>query len=135
MARPSGPKDRCSGQWTQARYNSFIKSLLRQGTRRWGPIQEVKKEANVARGQYLCAGCKEVVPPTYREGRVRKQNIFVDHIHPIIDPATGFTTWDECIERMFCEKEGLQLLCKDCHDVKTQQEKEIAKQRIANEKQ
>lgn len=134
MGRPGGPKVRCSGQWTEARFQSFIKSLLRRGTQRWGPIQEVKKEARVARGLYKCAGCGEHVAPTYRNGAKRAQNIFVDHIDPIIDPAVGFTTWDECIERMFCEKGNLQILCKDCHDVKSDKEKEVAKNRRANAK-
>lgn len=132
IARPSGPKTRCSGQWTEARFNSFIKSLLRSGTRRWAPIQEVKKEARVARGLYECKECKQHVAPTYRDGKNRKQNIFVDHIIPIVDPATGFTNWDDCIQRMFCEKDNLQLLCKDCHDVKSEKEKEIAKKRRSN---
>lgn len=134
VGRPSGPKTRNNGEWTEARFNSFIKSLLRQGTQRWGPIHLVKKEARVARGLYECAECKQHVGPTYRDGRKRKQNIFVDHIEPIIDPAVGFTTWDECIQRMFCEKDNLQVLCKDCHDIKSQEEKEITKIRRANDK-
>lgn len=133
MARPSGPKNRNGGQWTEARFNSFIKSLLRQGTRRWGPINEVKKDARIARGVYRCAECKEAVAPTTREGSKRVQNIFVDHIEPIIDPTKGFTTWDECIDRMFCEKENLQLLCKSCHDAKSKLEREIAANRRKNQ--
>lgn len=135
MGRPSGPLTRCSGTWSEAKFNSFIKSILRQGTRRWGPIQNVKRDARVSRGLYECNICKQHVAPTYRDGRDRKQNIFVDHIKPIIDPAVGFTTWDDCIQRMFCESDNLQLMCKDCHDVKSQEEKEIAKNRRANEKQ
>ena len=134
MARPSGPKTRCSGQWTEARFNSFIKSALRQASRRWAPIQQVKTEARVSRGLYQCKNCKSQVPPTVRVGKKRVKNIFVDHIEPIIDPETGFTTWDECIERMFCEKEGLQLLCGPCHDEKTLKEKQKAKERRINGK-
>lgn len=133
MARPSGPKTRCGGQWTEAKFNSFIKSALRQATRRWAPIQQAKKDANVRRGFYECAHCEEHVPLTIRDGRERKKNVFVDHIEPIINPATGFTTWDECIDRMFCEADNLQVLCKSCHDTKSQQEKEIAKERVHNE--
>lgn len=126
MARPSGPKTRCSGQWSEAKFKSFIKNNLRSATRKWAPINEVKKEANVARGQYECAECKSIVPPTVKVGRKRKNNIFVDHIDPIIDPKTGFTTWDECIDRMFCEKDNLQLLCGECHDAKSMEERRIA---------
>ena len=126
MARPSGPKIRCNGQWTQARFNSFITSLLRQGTRRWAPITDVEKEARVERGLYECAKCKNIVPPTIKVGRKRVKNIAIDHITPIVNPETGFVSWDELIENMFCEKENLQLLCKSCHDEKSKEEREIS---------
>lgn len=129
MARASGPKTRNNGEWTEARYKSFIKSLLRQGTRKWGPINSVKKKARVSRGVYECANCGKHVPPTTKIDGKRINNIAVDHIKPIVDPEKGFTTWDDTIERMFCEEDNLQLLCKDCHDIKTKQEREIAKQR------
>jgi hypothetical protein len=123
-------KPRNSGQWSEARFNSFIKSLLRKGTQRWGPKNLVLQEARVSKGVYRCAGCQEDVPVTVKlEGKKRTRNVFVDHISPIVDPQKGFTTWDEYIERMFCEKEGLQLLCKDCHDKKTAQERQEAKER------
>lgn len=123
-------KPRNTGQWTEARYRSFIISMLRRGTNRWGPKNETKKDARVERGIYLCASCGEKVPPTVKgEDGKRKTNISVDHIEPVIDPKKGFTTWDDYIERMFCEKDNLQLLCKSCHDNKTKQEKEIARNR------
>lgn len=124
--RPAGPKVRCNEQWTEARYNSFITSLLRQGTRRWAPITEVEKEARVERGLYRCASCEEIVPPTIKVGKKRQKNVFVDHIKPIVNPETGFTNWDEFIENLFCEKDNLQLLCKPCHDRKSAEEREQA---------
>lgn len=133
--RPSGEKARCSGQWTESRYRSFITSLIRSGTRRWAPISEVQKEARVARGLYECAGCKEHVPNTVRDGRRRVQNIFVDHIDPVVDPEVGFTTWDDFISKMYCEKDNLQLLCKACHDIKSAEERTIAVERRRNEKE
>jgi 5-methylcytosine-specific restriction endonuclease McrA len=135
MSRPSGPKTRCNGLWTEARYNSFIKSLLRQGSRRWAPISLAQKNARVERGLYECAHCRQLHPPTVRDGRKRVQNIFVDHIKPIVDPEVGFTTWDECIERMFCEIENLQVLCRNCHDIKSNEERATAKLRRSNKKE
>lgn len=129
--RPSGEKTRCGGLWTEARFRSFVKGNLRSATRKWQPIQQCKKNAHVGRGVYLCQGCNQEVAPTIYDETKRKRitNIFVDHIKPIVDPETGFTTWDEVIEGMFCEIDNLQLLCKACHDVKCEEEKAVANQR------
>lgn len=137
MARPSGELVKCDGKWTQAKFNSFIKNNLRSATRKWAPIQQCKKRANISRGLYKCECCGNEVPPTIFDDdkRKRMKNIFVDHMVPIIDPAVGFTTWDECIERMFCNSSNLQLLCKDCHSIKSREEIEIAKQRRATSKE
>ena len=135
MARPSGPKTRCGGRWTQAYFNSFIKNQLRGASRKWAPNNDCLTAARVARGLYKCAGCEEIVPNTLKKGRKREKNVYVDHILPIIDPAVGFTTWDECVERMFCEVDNLQVLCKTCHDVKTKEERDIATARRRKEKE
>lgn len=131
MGRPQGPLVKNDATWTQAKFNSFIKNNLRSATRKWAPIQKCKKRAHVARGLYKCDCCGEEVPPTIfiEDKRKRVKNVYVDHIIPIIDPAVGFTTWDECIERMFCDSSNLQLLCKKCHSEKSQEEIEIAKER------
>jgi 5-methylcytosine-specific restriction endonuclease McrA len=58
------------------------------------------------------------------------KDVQVDHIHPIIDPSVGFESWDETIDRMFCEKNNLQVLCTNpCHKSKTAAEKQQAKER------
>ncbi|AUR96960.1 hypothetical protein NVP1253O_27 [Vibrio phage 1.253.O._10N.286.45.B12] len=134
MARPSGPKTRCGGRWTEARFNSFIKGALRGATRKWAPIQDCLKNARTRRGFYLCAECKQEVPATVKVGTKRKKNAIVDHIVPIVDPAVGFTNWHDCVERMFCEEDNLQVMCLDCHLVKCQEEKDIEKARKAGEK-
>ena len=135
MARPSGEKCRNGGQWTQARYNSFIKSLLRGGTRRWGPKSQVKKDARVSRGIYLCAGCNEHVTASIKIDGKRHDNAVVDHIKPIVDPDVGFTTWDDVIAMMFCEKSNLQVLCHSCQTTKSIEERDRAKQRRQREKE
>ena len=134
--RPSGEKTRCSGQWTEAKFKGFIKNNLRAATRKWEPIQRCRKDANVARGLYECALCKEHVPPTiYDEDKKKRvKNIAVDHIVPVIDPEVGFTNWDDVIESMFCEVDNLRLLCTACHKRVTAEESEVAKQRRAKEK-
>tara|TARA_B110000014_G_C20075446_1_gene561320 strand:- start:790 stop:1194 length:405 start_codon:yes stop_codon:yes gene_type:complete len=121
MARPSGEKTRCGGRWTEAKWKSFIKNQLRGATRKWAPIQDCMTAARVKRGWYRCNGCGAVVPTTKKEGRKRVNFVFVDHIEPIV-PVTGWESWDSCIERMFCEADNLQLLCKVCHDKKSKEE-------------
>lgn len=135
MARPSGPKTRCSGQWTEAKFTSFIKNNLRRATIKWAPIQETLKEARTRRGFYMCASCKQEVTASIKNDNGKRiKNAIVDHIQPIIDPAVGFTTWDDCINRMFCEKNNLQVVCHECHQEKSNEEKAIAKARRDNEK-
>ena len=129
------PKTRCSQRWTEARYRSFITSMLRRGSMRWMPKADTKRNARHPekllneRGRLVfhsqCAMCKDIVPET---------TTAVDHINPIVDPDVGFTTWDQFIESLFCEEEGLQVLCKPCHDTKTAEEKAKAVQRRKNEK-
>lgn len=128
--RIGGPKTRNSGRWTEAYFKSFIKNNLRNATRKWQPIADTLKEARTRRGFYRCNGCQEEIANSFKnvDGK-RVKGVFVDHIEPIIDPAVGFTTWDECIDRMFCEADNLQVLCYDCHKIKTDTEKAIAKQR------
>lgn len=133
MARPSGPKTRCSNTWTESKFKSFIRGNLRRTSQKWKPIQDCLKEARVERGLYLCAGCNNIVPATDKnvDGK-RVKNVHVDHINPVIDPTIGWTTWDDFIERMFVEKDKLQVLCNACHEVKTNSEKAIAKERREN---
>jgi hypothetical protein len=111
------PKPFNSGTWTQARFNSFIKGALRSATKRWGPINRARKEARLERGVYKCVGYKR------RWHKVQwKDGVCVDHIDPVIGPD-GFENWDKVIKRMFVEVEALQVLCKECHDKKTKDER------------
>ena len=137
MARPSGPKVRCNGQWTEAKYTNFIKNQLRSGTRKWAPIHQCLKDARVGRGLYHCAGCDETVSGTMidPDKNKRVKNIFVDHTNPIVDPAVGFVDWNTFIENTFCELDNLQALCKKCHDEKTKEEREVATLRRRKEKE
>jgi len=115
-------KSRNDGQWTEARFNSFIKSGLRSASQRWPPKYRVISDAcvgsriNPASGRvakfYLCATCK---------GEFPLKQVEVNHINPVI-PTTGFKSWDDTIERLFCEKEGLEVVCKPCHKIITKQE-------------
>jgi 5-methylcytosine-specific restriction endonuclease McrA len=123
-----------NNQWTDSRFRSFIKSALRSASSKWPPKYQAlndacigtktnKKTGRLAK-HYKCANCNNDFPA---------KEIQVDHIDPVIDPIKGFTTWDEVVKRMFCEKIGFQILCIPCHKVKTNQEKQITKERKIND--
>lgn len=117
------------GKWTEAKFHSFVKSALRGASRRWPPKYEtlnaslVGVRTNIRTGRkakhFTCARCA---------GEFVACDVQVDHIKPIIDPEVGFTSWDDVVNKMFCEKENLQVLCKDCHKKKTAEERLLAKQ-------
>lgn len=134
MARPSGPKVRAGNTWTESKFNSFIRGNLRRTSQKWPPIANCLKQARVARGEYLCAGCKEIVPASTKDDSGKRiKNVHVDHIDPVVDPKIGFENWDVFVRRMFVEADGLQVLCHACHNEKTEQEKAVAKERRAGE--
>lgn len=88
--------------------------------------KQVNSKTGRVGNHYRCNGCKGVFPSS---------EVQADHINPVIDPLVGFTTWDSVIERMFCETEGFQILCKPCHNNKSSAEKRQAKERRDNAKQ
>ena len=120
-------KTRNGGTMTEAAFWSFIRSGLRQKSRWWKPITECKLASRRPysgplkrqKFEYQCNECKQWFP---------EKKINVDHITPAgelncAQDLPGF------VERLFCEKNGLQTLCSDCHDVKTKQEKQLKKKK------
>lgn len=90
---------------------NFVVSLLRRGSFYWKARAEALTNARVARGQYRCAMCGELFGP---------KEVDIDHIEPVIDPRTGFTTFDDYINKLFCDADGFQILCRAaCHSSKT----------------
>lgn len=108
------------GVWTEGRWNSFITSILRSGSRKWPPkyttlnAAKTEKKTNVKTGRlaqhFLCATC---------HNEFVAKDVQVDHIIPIGTEKT----WDEFIEGLFCEEDNLQVLCVSCHKIKTKLER------------
>ncbi len=91
---------------------AYIKASLR---RTWGRSiqrQSALKAARVERGKYRCAGCNSVFKRKY---------IAVDHII-----AVGrFKDFNTYIDRLFCTVDGLQVLCVNCHKIKSRKDRKI----------
>ena len=119
--KPRVAKTRNAGTMTESAFWSFIRSALRQKSRWWKPITECKQKARRPykgpnkrqKYEYQCNECK---------GWYAEKQINVDHIVPAgsLNSAQDLPGF---VERLFCEKEGLQVLCEKCHDRKTKAEK------------
>ena len=107
--------------YTKAGFFSFLRSALRQKSRRWAPIYKCLSEARrpsksankKLKWEYKCSKCKKWWP---------QKQVSVDHIIP----AGSLNDWADLVgfaQRLFCEKEGLQILCSGCHDKKTNRER------------
>lgn len=124
-------KPYCGGTWTESKYKSFIKSGLRTMSVRWPPRYQALADAfdhqgiNPSTGRlaklYRCKSCNNLFPASGME---------VNHKDPVI-PIDGFKSWDDVIQRLFCEKEGLEALCRDCHK-KVTKEENAERKRIRN---
>lgn len=102
---------------------TWLIAKLRRVSLFYPPRNEARSLARVERGMYRCAICKNTF---------HHKEIHMDHINPIVDVKTGWTNWDDYMERMFPDTHDLfQVLCLQCHDIKTLAEQ---KQRFKNYK-
>lgn len=111
---------RNGGKWTEGRFKGFVTSALRSAMRRWPPKWATLAKAFVGSRinpkskrlakHYRCAGCNKLFVAA---------GVQVDHKMPI--GTVG--SWDAFIERLFCEVDNLQVLCKSCHKKKTKKER------------
>lgn len=134
----------------KAKYNqnSQIRSAIRRTFSRSPLVQDVlksvrsehdqyKKDGSLAKRKavrYECAECRKLFMRT---------EVAVDHIEPVIPLDKEFADWDTFVNRLFCSKDNLQILCsyiiKDkykhddelsCHHEKTQNERKLRKQKL-----
>lgn len=119
-------KTRNAGRWTEARWRGFVVSALRAASRRWPPKSDVLKSARAGHvmsvrlkrmvNAYRCELCTKQFTSTYMR---------VDHKAPVVDPKKGWASFDTFIKRLFCEAEGLQAVCIECHKTKTDKERQV----------
>lgn len=129
MPRIKPQKTRNAGQWTEARYHSFVMSALRRA--QWPPKYVSIAKAYVRDGinpktgkpckLHKCPQCSRLYP---------KGQMQADHINPVV-PLSGFDSWDGVIARLYCEDSGFQPICKSCHKDKSKLENQ---QRRINKK-
>lgn len=105
------PKPRAGGEWTEARYWQFVRSGLRQLSRRWPPRAAALKAARRRytgpntrqKWEHQCADCQQWF---------KLSDVEADHIIPcgsVRGDVDGF------VARLLCEIDGWRVLCKPCH--------------------
>lgn len=95
---------------------NFVIATLRKASFKWPTRYAAIKKARISRGIYECKKCKKTGP---------LKEFDLDHVIPVIGPE-GFISFDVYIERLFPDNEdGWQLLCKKCHEKKTEKENKI----------
>ena len=108
------PKTRNAGTMSEVQFFQWIRQVLRKASIYWKPISQVRKEAQVTykgpnkrrKYSYICSSCNKEHPSTEI------------NVHHKIE-CGSLKTFDDLpgfVERLFCEKELLSVLCKNCHD-------------------
>jgi hypothetical protein len=122
------PRTRNAGTMTGPMFWNYVRGLLRGGFRWWKPVALCKLAARrkytgkqrilsssgkLQEFEFHCAACHGWFP---------EKQVQVDHI---VDCGSINCAADtgSFIERMFCEVEGLQVLCMTCHRIKTNSSK------------
>lgn len=102
-----------------AKKKQFIINTLRRASYKWPSRWKAEKRTHIGRNEYFCESCGIVGP---------KKQFQMDHLVPVVDPEKGFTGFDDYADRMFPDTEkGWQRLCSECHDIKTDKENQIRK--------
>lgn len=120
MSKQRVPREYNGGTYTKAQMFGRIRSVLRQGFRYWAPFKlalDYAEDGKVGRAKaYRCAACGQ---------RFKRVDVQVDHVEPCgtlrsFDDINGF------VRRLLVEfSPGVthQVLCKGCHQVKTNEER------------
>lgn len=112
-----GLKVMAGGTMSKQTFVAMIRNLLRRQSMKWKPIRDCLEAAKRPseshnprlKWEYQCDHCGEWFP---------RKEVEVDHIK-----GTGgllaLIDLPNFIESLFCEIEGLRVLCTRCHDNKT----------------
>lgn len=114
------PKTRNGKTWTESQYWSAVSSVLRRGFRYWKPITQCRiNSRRLYKGsdkrrkwEYQCNHCKKWF---------KGSEVQVDHIVPV-GKLRSYEDLADMLKRLTPEN-GFQVLCKPCHQIKTNKER------------
>ena len=80
------------------------------------------EEAHIGRAQWKCKKCEQIFSSS--------RDLHGDHIEPVVNADTGFTTWDDYVTRLFLGE--IQALCVECHKQKSESENVVRREKRRN---
>jgi 5-methylcytosine-specific restriction endonuclease McrA len=118
MKKPTSPKERNLVKGAMRRV--FSRSELRQQVLKRNLIEHSDPKRPRVKKWAWCEVCGEVLPA---------YTMAVDHRIPLvpIDKTLEDMSWDEVVERLWCDVSNLQLICTPCHKLKSSQERKQRK--------
>ena len=104
---------------TESAFRTKLQSVLRN-VRWWKPVtaalklaeRKSKSDNKRLKYEYKCSMCLQFFP---------RKEVQIDHIIPVVDKE-GFKDWNTYIDRLFTEVDNYQVLCLNCHQIKSQSE-------------
>lgn len=104
---------------TESEFNTFVRNLLRSGSRKWKPTSNARNRNRVPyvgdnkrrKWQVKCDTCG---------GLFNNEDIQIHHLIPLGE----LTTWDDFIKKLFCDSHLLSPQCKTCHAAISKKENE-----------
>ena len=107
----------------------FSRSDLRRSVIEAAIIRHSDPSRKAVKTWCLCNECRKPEAKSY---------MVVDHVLPIvgIEETLDSMSWDELINRLWCDISNLQALCEDCHKIKTKEENAARRKykKLANNK-
>lgn len=127
MARP--PKTRAGGEWTEARFWTFIRSNLRLMSNKWPPAAAFERNnrrpytgpRKVQKWEYQCHDCAK----WFARKEVQKHHI---------DPTGTLKSWEDVVpflQRLLAAEDEYTWMCLECHKAETKRQKD-ERDRAAN---
>lgn len=130
MRRPKTDRvarTRADGEWTEAAFWGFVRSHLRQMSKRWPPRRNALTAARRPhtgpnarqKWEHVCDICG---------GAYKATEVAVDHIVPC-GQLSGFDDIGPFVERLLVDSSGFRVLCKECHKGVTAEQRKAAANR------
>lgn len=112
--KQAAEKTRNSGTMTEQAFWNMLRHTLRRRSIFWLPITQTRNDSRIPykgpdkrrKFSYICEECNKEFPG---------KDVHVHHITPCgsLQNAADLPGF---VSRLFCEKDGLKLLCKWCHE-------------------